>query len=50
MSRESREYRENHPVLASVFDVASAITLVVATVYLIVGCAQGAAWLIGQVV
>ena len=42
-------YRKTHPVLAGTFDCATALAFAVVTAELLIGCAQGVAWLIGQV-
>lgn len=46
----SNEYMREHPTLASVVDFAVGCVATIITCELIVGCAQGAAWLIGQVI
>lgn len=46
----SREERKAHPVLASTFDCMAACVAAVMASDLVVGCAQGVAWLIGQVI
>ena len=46
----SSEFMREHPALASAVDLAVGCVATIITCELIVGCAQGAAWLIGQVV
>ena len=46
----SREDRKEHPVLASAFDCMAACVAAVLVSDLLVGCAQGMVWLIGQVI